>query len=115
MVVSEFYAKIDGDYEGIKGRLRSDAIIEKFLIKFLEEKSYDELMAAAKDNNVQEAISAAHKMKGVTANLSLTPLYNVLTELLAKLREENQTVVDEVLLQKATEEYQKIIKVLQEN
>ncbi len=114
MLLTEFYKNIEGDYENIKGRLRSDAIIEKFVKKFLDEKSYEEMMAAANANDVQETISTSHKLKGVTANLSFDKLCNILTELLVDLRKENQTEVNMELIEKAKECYEYTIQMIKE-
>lgn len=112
MSVKEVYERIGGNYEDIQNRLRSDDMIERFLRKFLNEKSYEDLLAAVEADNVEEAIQAAHKMKGVTANLSFTKLFDVLNELLTKLRQENK--IDKELVQQITEAYQQTVQVLRE-
>ncbi len=114
MLLKEFYERIEGDYEGIIGRLRSEAMVIRFLNKFLEEKSYEELLLVAKENDVANAILAAHKLKGVTANLSFTKLCNLLTELLQDLRKENQDKVNEELLTKVKENYTLIVELIKE-
>ncbi len=113
MTIREFYDEIGGDYENILGRLPSEDLIKRFLLKFLNETSYEELMKAVEEKNVSEALSAAHKMKGVTANLSFTKLFEVLTALLAKLREENQTEIDEDLIAQIKENYEITIKAIE--
>jgi HPt (histidine-containing phosphotransfer) domain-containing protein len=40
--------------------------------------------------NLKEAFEAAHSLKGVTGNLSLTPLYEKLNSITEFLREEKQ-------------------------
>ncbi len=114
MTIQEFYEKIGGDYEGVKGRLCNDDIIKRFVLKFLNEKSYEELMAAVEANDVANAISATHKMKGVVSNLSFDRLFTVVTELLAWLRQENQDTINMEMVEKITEEYQKTISLIQE-
>ncbi len=114
MTIQEFYEKIGGDYEGVKGRLCNDDIIKRFVLKFLNEKSYEELLAAVEANDVVNAISATHKMKGVVSNLSFDRLFTVVTELLAWLRQENQDTINMEMVEKITEEYQKTISLIQE-
>ncbi len=114
MSIKEFYETIGGDYESIVGRLRNDDLIKKFLIKFLDEKSYDELVVAYKANDVAESILAAHKMKGVVANLSFTKLFEVLTAFLQDLRQENQTVVNEEMMNQVTIYYDEVIAAIKE-
>ncbi len=114
MMIKEVYEKIGGDYEGILGRLRSDDMIQRFLLKFLNEKSYEELLVAAEANNVEEAILSAHKLKGVTANLSFTKLFESLNALLTDLRRENQDKVDGALLQVVKDNYHQVVQSIQE-
>ncbi len=114
MSLIEFYEKIGGDYEGIKSRLCSDEIILKFVLKFQNEKSYEELMATVEENDVANAILAAHKMKGVVSNLSFDKLFHILTELLAWLRQENQDTINAEMIAQIKEEYQKTISLIQE-
>lgn len=114
MLMEEFYEKINGDYNNIKGRLRNDILIEKFVKKFLNEKGYEELIIATDNKDIENSISAAHKLKGVAANLSFTTLYNSLTELLIQLRKEDVKDIDEVLLQNVKNDYNKIIGVIEE-
>lgn len=113
MTIVEFYARIGGDYENVKSRLCSDEIIERFVRKFLTDNSYEELITAAGANNIEAAIAAAHKMKGVTANLSFTNLCEAATALLADLRKDNQSVVREDLLEKVMSSYNQVVQVLE--
>ena len=66
--------------------------------------------AAARDAKVPEffeaqdyegAVSAAHTLKGVTGNLSLTPLYKAYTDIVALLREgepqKAKVILDDIL------------------
>ena len=42
----------------------------------LNDKSYDLLCTSIEQNNMEEAFRAAHTLKGISQNLSLTILYN---------------------------------------
>ncbi len=114
MSISEFYEKINGDYEGMKGRLQSDDLIKRFVLKFVDEKSYSELVEAAANNDVEASIASSHKMKGVVANLSFTALFDLTTAILADLRKEGQDTVNQELMQQITAEYEKTIQLIQE-
>ncbi len=113
MQVQELYEKVGGDYEGIKGRLRSDEIIKKFLLKFPEEKNYGALVAAVECGDAEEAFAAAHAMKGVVANLSFPKLHEALAELTEQLRPGTETP-DKALLQVVVKYYEEIVDVIQE-
>ncbi len=112
MTIQEFYTEIEGNYESMLGRLCNEALIHKFLLKFLDEKSYGNLMTAVEENNIENAIAAAHQMKGVVSNLSFDKLVSVLVELLSDLRQENQTVINMELIELVKEYYQKIIALI---
>lgn len=85
MTIRECYEKLGGNYDEVFGRFRRDAMIEKFALKFLNDKSYEELAAALEQGDVEEAFRAAHTLKGVCANLSFSRLLgsaSAVTELL---------------------------------
>ena len=48
MTIQECYEAIGGNYEDVLGRLRSEALIRKFTLKFLEDQSYPQLKLALK-------------------------------------------------------------------
>jgi len=41
MNLKECYEKFGGDFDGVMGRLRREQLVEKFLYKFLDDKSYE--------------------------------------------------------------------------
>lgn len=81
------YESMGADYEDAARRLRSDARIEKFLKKVPEDPNYERLSAAVKSRDMQEAFRAAHTMKGICQNLSLTKLGQSVSCLSDRLRE----------------------------
>lgn len=106
MTVKECYELIGADYEGVMGRLRTEERVKKFLLKVLNDKSYDLLLDSIEGGNVEEAFRAAHTMKGVCQNLSLTPLFesaSVLSEVLRDQKEFSEDV--EPALVKVKEDY----------
>ncbi len=48
MTMQEFYKAIGGNYEAVLGCLHSEALIQKFTLKFLEDQSYLQLKQAWK-------------------------------------------------------------------
>lgn len=112
MTIIEFYEKIGGDYNNIKSRLMDDNIIKKFVLKFMNENTYNELMSAVEENNIEETILASHKLKGVTANLSFDRLCGALTELLIQLRDEKRQEIDKTLVEQITRYYNEIIELI---
>ena len=86
MTLQECYAALEGDYQGVLGRLTSERMVQKFVLKFLNDGSYDLLLRSMAEENWQEAFRAAHTIKGVCQNLSFTRLYEVSNRLNEALR-----------------------------
>lgn len=85
MTLQECYRELDGNYEDAAARLRSDRLVQKFVLKFLNDPSFDLLCKSLEEKNYEEAFRAAHTIKGVCQNLSFTRLFessNRLTEAL---------------------------------
>ena len=107
MTLQECYEVIGGNYEDVLKRLRSEALIKKFTLKFLEDKSYSQLKQALEDQNFR----GAHTLKGVCQNLSFDRLYEVsrnLTELLRDRTGEQPGIPE--AMEKVTEVYEATIE-----
>lgn len=83
------YQQMEGDYEDVMSRLPRENMVRKFLFKFIDDKSYDELNAAMQNGDYETAFRAAHTVKGICQNLSLTRLYKSSSELTEALRSES--------------------------
>ena len=86
MTVKECYESMGSDYEGVVGRMGSEAMVKRFAIKFLDDPSFTNLEKAIQEQNAEEAFRAAHTLKGICLNLGLDGLYKVSAELTEKLR-----------------------------
>ena len=86
MTLQECYAALEGDYQGVLGRLTSERMVQKFVLKFLNDGSYDLLVRSMEAENYEEAFRAAHTIKGVAQNLSFTALYQSASALSEALR-----------------------------
>ena len=64
----------------------NEALLERFLKKFLQDENYIRLQNAIREGNLDDAITASHTLKGVCGNLSLSRLYGVFTEQVALFR-----------------------------
>lgn len=63
------------DVEGTMGRfMGNESLYLKFLRKFPEDGTYDEMQKAYQAGDVETVFRASHTIKGVTANLGLNPL-----------------------------------------
>ena len=111
MTIQECYDAIGGNYEDVLKRLRSEALIKKFTLKFLEDQSYPQLKQALGDKNYEDAFRGAHTLKGVCQNLSFDRLYEVsrdLTELLRDRTGEQPGIAE--AMEKVTEAYEATIE-----
>lgn len=87
MTLQECYAALGGNYDEVLGRLRSENLVKKFVLKFLDDPSYDLLCRSMEGQDYGEAFRAAHTLKGVCQNLSFTRLYSSSAPLCEALRE----------------------------
>lgn len=74
MTLKECYAALGGDYDEVMGRLRSERLVQKFVLKFLNDGSYQLLLDSLAAGDREEAFRAAHTIKGVCANLAFNEL-----------------------------------------
>ena len=63
----------------------------------LEEKNFDVLQQAIKDRDLDKAFEAAHALKGVLGNLSLTPVLKPVEEITELLRSRTDTDYEPLL------------------
>ena len=116
MQLTECYKAFGGNYQDVRERLQSDALIQRFVIKFLSDNSYERLCNAMKENDYDEAFRAVHTLKGVSQNLSfdrLSASSSLLTEL---LRERKTVPVDKTLCEQffaqITADYRTVIEAI---
>jgi len=62
--------------EGKKRVMNNGKLYAKLLTKFKADTSINDLFASAEAENWEKAQAAAHTLKGIAANLSLTELFN---------------------------------------
>ena len=86
MTLQECYAAMGGDYDDVMSRLRSERLVQKFVLRFLEDKSYELLCTSMESGNYAEAFRAAHTIKGVCQNLAFDRLLASSSQLSEALR-----------------------------
>ena len=89
MTIQELYQTIDGDYDQALRVLRVEKLVDKHIRKFTQNGVVDELLKAGESMNPVELFEAAHAMKGVCANLGLTGLSCVASEIAEEYRPGN--------------------------
>ena len=111
MTVKECYEQMGSDYEGVLGRMGSEAMIKRFALKYLQDPSFNNLKENLEKNDGEEAFRAAHTLKGVCLNLGFDELYEASAEIIEKLRGK-ETAGSEDMFQKVEEKYQKTVNAI---
>lgn len=103
-----------GSYEGVKQRISKEEMIEKFVLKFLLDPSYELLCRSLEDENYEEAFRAAHSLKGVSQNLSFISLEASSSALTELLRNSNEKQIDKEqckeLLIRVSSDYKAVVE-----
>ncbi len=86
MTIRECYERLGQNYEEVLDRLGNETILKKFVIKFLDDPSYQMLEEGLKTGNAEQAFRAAHTIKGICLNLGFDKLYQASSDLTEQLR-----------------------------
>ncbi len=108
MTLKDCYAAMGGNYEDAIGRLRSERLVQKFVLKFLDDGSYDLLCRSLEEKNYEEAFRAAHTIKGVCQNLSIDKLQASSSRLCEALRN-GYTPEADALAEETAEDYRQTV------
>lgn len=92
MTLQELYDRIGGDYAEAIGRLRMEKLINRFIVRFLDDTSCVRLQEAWAAGDERATFEAAHAAKGVCANLSLVKLADIASKITEALREGNEAL-----------------------
>ena len=95
MTVQELYESIGGSYDSARRILPMDQLIAKFVVKFLDDKSFEKIETASQTGDGSGIFEGAHAMKGVCANLGLDSLSQAASELAEEFRPGNTRTMDD--------------------
>ena len=111
MELEEFYKQVGGNFEDVKRRLFNEEFIRKFVLKFKDDETFDNLIDAFNKVDYKEAFRFIHTLKGISVNLGFDDLYQASCNLTECLREKE---IEEAgkLLQIVKDNYQKIIELI---
>ncbi|MBQ9262916.1 MAG: Hpt domain-containing protein [Clostridia bacterium] len=93
--------------EGLSRCMNNEAFYLRMVGMGLNDANFNKLRDAVSAGLAKEAFEAAHALKGVTGNLSLTPLYVPLSELTEKLRGKDEMADVSALLQQVMDQLKK--------
>ena len=110
MTVKECYKKMDGDYEKAVRLMGNDERIVKYLRIFKRDTNLFTLCNAIDHHDFITAFNAAHTLKGVALNLTLTSLATSTKELTEMLRigKPNEDILP--LLQNTKKSYELVLE-----
>lgn len=86
MTLKECYEAMGASYDEVMSRLRSERMVQKFVLKFLDDGSYKLLIDSMAAEDYAEAFRAAHSIKGVCQNLAFLKLSQSSSALTEALR-----------------------------
>ena len=113
MDLRDCYNSFGGDFDEVLGRLRREQTVQKFVYKFLDDKSFDLFEAAMRDRDYGEALRAVHTLKGICQNLSFSRLYESSSLVTNALKENDYDKAIEMMPQ-LSEDYHQIIHSVEE-
>lgn len=87
MTIQECYIQMKADYEDVLKRFGTEAFVERFLERFLNDSSFNNLLDAFEKNDMDAAFVASHTLKGVSMNLGFTYLGEISGKLTQLLRD----------------------------
>lgn len=98
-------ANIDTTLDRFMG---NEALYMKFIMKFLEDKNFEALVANIEKGDFEGAFNSAHALKGVTANLGLDPINAQAAHITELLRNKQPEEVDVEALRKCREQLEEV-------
>ena len=105
--------KLDGNYDEVVQRLQNEYIVEKFMFKFLKDKSFNFLKISIQNENYEDAHRYVHTIKGICQNLSFTRLFESSSLVTNALKENDwDKAID--MMPKLSEDYYETINVIRD-
>ena len=118
MNLKECYQAFGGDYEDTMKRMGMERLLQKFMLKFLDDKSFEELCSSMEQKKYEEAFRAAHTLKGLCLNLGFKTLAESSSSLTEALRpqqfEESDMVEIMKMLEQVKRNYEMTVSVITE-
>lgn len=92
MTIRQVYEEVGGDYDEVLARMLKEERVVKYLKRIEEEDYAHEIEEALAKEDYETAFRGAHNLKGVCANLGLSNLWKVASDLTETLRGGEPTV-----------------------
>ncbi len=102
-----------GDFNGVLERLRREQTVQKFVYKFLDDKSFELFEASMEKQDYEEALRAVHTLKGICQNLSFDRLYTSSSLVTNALKENDyKKAID--LTPQLSDDYSQVVNAVRE-
>ena len=93
--------------------MNNEDLYKRILKKFLDDASFDDAVKAKEAGNDEDAQMHIHTLKGVSANLGLTPVYTITEEMMQHFRGGDQQAAYE-LFPSLEVKYKELLKIIEE-
>ena len=113
MNLKDCYIKFGGDFDEVLDRLRREQTVEKFVYKFLNDKSFNLFESSMGNKDYDEALRAVHTLKGICQNLSFTRLFES-SSLVTKALKENDWNKAVDMMPQLSKDYRETIDVIKD-
>lgn len=110
MDVKDFYALIGESFEDVVARLRDESRIAKYVRMFVEDPSFNEVVAGFETGDCERAFRGAHTLKGSSSNMSFDKLAQSASELTEDLRPRSFTEKSKVLFECVKIQYNAVVE-----
>ncbi|MDE7095750.1 MAG: Hpt domain-containing protein [Anaeroplasmataceae bacterium] len=96
MSIKEFYNSINVNPEDVLHRFaNNEAMLTKFLKKFLDDKTYLELTQAVESRDWEATFRTAHTLKGLAGNFGFQELFDLSAKVVERYRAQDYEVIPE--------------------
>lgn len=112
MELKKLYLKLDGDYEEVISRCKTEERIEKYVRRFAEDTSCESLQEAWTKKNYEEAFRHAHSLKGLSNSLGFPNLGKSSSDLCEALRSGIPSSNAPKLLKKLIKDHRNTLKII---
>ena len=113
MTLKQCYKALEGDYSGTVARLYSEQMVQKFLLRFLEDQSYEQLWRSFENHDYESAFQAAHILKESAQVLGLLRLFSS-SEALAEALQNGESHNSEVYMGHVAADYKQTLNAIRQ-
>lgn len=113
MTASEAYRLMDGDFNKIIDLFEDEQIAVGFVKMFLDDKSYEGMMDAIRCKDWELAFRYVHSLKGLCLNMDFKSLARV-SDMMTEHIRGGKELKDYNLLESLTEEYNRVISIIEQ-